>query len=81
MHCIHGIQRVQTLVRFLFCFVLLLKVRGSGGGGGGGGGEGGGAGCNRLATSIGELTLGPFPCQLSPGGDVSVSTILDGSRL
>ena len=23
------------------------------------------------AMSIGELTLGPFPCQLSPGGDVS----------
>ena len=32
--------------------------------------EGSGAGCNRLVTSIGELTLGPFPCQLSPGGDV-----------
>ena len=32
-----------------------------------GGGGGGGAGCNRLVTSIGELTLGPFPC---PGGDV-----------
>ena len=30
--------------------------------------EGSGAGCNRLVTSIGELTLGPFPCQLSPGG-------------
>ena len=29
-----------------------------------------GAGCNRLVMSIGELTLGPFPCQLSPGGDV-----------
>ena len=29
-----------------------------------------GAGCNRLVTSMGELTLGPFPCQLSPGGDV-----------
>ena len=25
---------------------------------------------NRLVTSVGELTLGPFPCQLSPGGDV-----------
>ena len=25
---------------------------------------GGGAGCNRLVTSIGELTLGPFPYQL-----------------
>ena len=25
---------------------------------------------NRLVMSIGELTLGPFPCQLSPGGDV-----------
>ena len=37
---------------------------------GGGGGGGGGAGCNRLVTSIGELTLGPFPCQLNPGGDV-----------
>ncbi len=37
--------------------------------GGGSGGEGG-VGCNRLVTSIGELTLGPFPCQLSPGGDV-----------
>ena len=33
-------------------------------------GGGGGAGCNRLVMSIGELTLGPFPCQLSPGGDV-----------
>ena len=33
--------------------------------------EGGGdAGCNRLVTSIGELTLGPFPCQLSPGRDL-----------
>ena len=31
---------------------------------------GGGWGCNRLVTSIGELTLGPFPCQLSPVGDV-----------
>ena len=39
--------------------MLLLEV---------GGGGGGGAGCNRLVTSIGELTLGPFPCQLSPGG-------------
>ena len=29
-----------------------------------------GTGCNRLVTSIGELTLGPFPCQLRPGGDV-----------
>ena len=36
----------------------------------GGVGGGGGAGCNRLVTSIGELALGPFPCQLSPGGDV-----------
>ena len=43
------------------------------------GGGGGGAGCNRLVTSIGELTLGPFPCQLSPGGDVLVRRILDGS--
>ena len=34
------------------------------------GGGGGGAGCNRLVTSISELTLGPLPCQLSPGGDV-----------
>ena len=33
-------------------------------------GGGGGAWCNRLLTSIGELTLGPFPCQLSPGGDI-----------
>ena len=30
-------------------------------------------------SSIGELTLGPFSCQLSPGGDVLVRTILDGS--
>ena len=29
-----------------------------------------GAGCNRLVMSIGELTLGPFPCQSSPGGNV-----------
>ena len=29
-----------------------------------------GGGCNRLVTSIGKLTLGPFLCQLSPGGDV-----------
>ena len=29
----------------------------------------GGAGCNRLVTSIGELALGPLPCQLGPGGD------------
>ena len=35
-----------------------------------GGGGGRGAWCNRLVTSIGELTLGPFSCQLSPGGDV-----------
>ena len=39
-------------------------------GGRGGGVGGGGAGCNRLVTSIGELTLGPFPCQLSPGRDL-----------
>ena len=32
--------------------------------------EGGGVGCNRLVTSIGEFTLGPFPCHLSPGGYV-----------
>ena len=42
-------------------------------GGGGGlseaGGWVGGSGCNRLMTSIGELALGPLPCQLSPGGD------------
>ena len=43
-------------------FVLLLEVRVGEAGGGGG------AGCNRLVTSIGELTLGPFPCQLSSGG-------------
>ncbi len=45
-------------------------------------GGGGGVGCNRLVTFIGELTLGPFPCQLSPGGDVFsflVRRILDGS--
>ena len=30
----------------------------------------GGVGFNRLVTSIGELTLGPFPCQSSPGRDV-----------
>ena len=30
----------------------------------------GAAWCNRLVTSIGELTLGSFPCQLSTGGDV-----------
>ena len=37
------------------------------GAGAGAGGErgSGGAGCNRLVTSIGELTLGPFLCQLS----------------
>ena len=34
------------------------------------GGGVGGVGCNRLVTSVGELTLGQFPCQLSPGGDV-----------
>ena len=34
-----------------------------------GGGWVGGAGCNRLVTSVGELALGPFPGQLSPGGD------------
>ena len=44
--------------------MLLLEVMG---GGGGGVAEEGGAGCNRLVTSIGELTLGPLP---SPGGDV-----------
>ena len=26
-------------------------------------------GCNRLVTSIGEIALGSFPCQLSLGGD------------
>ncbi len=46
----------------------MLFAQGEGGGSGGRGV--GGAGCNRLVTSIGELTLGPFPCQLSPGGDV-----------
>ena len=68
MHRIHGIQGVQTHARV----VLLLKVRGSGGGG---------SVCNRLVTSIGELTPGPFPCQSSPGGDFffSVRRILDGS--
>ena len=53
--------------------VLLLEVRvGAAGVGrwGGGGGGGGVCWCNRLMTSIGELTLDPFPCQLSPGGDV-----------
>ena len=55
-----------------------VVAQGEGGGSGGEGG-GGGAGCNRLVTSIGELTLGPFPCQLSPGGDVLVLRILDGS--
>ena len=40
------------------------------GGGGGVAGGGGGAWCNRLVTSVDELTLGPLPCQLSPGGDV-----------
>ena len=33
------------------------------------GGGKGGAGYNRLVTSIGEIALGPLPCQLSPGGD------------
>ena len=37
---------------------------------GGGGGGSGGAGCSRLMTSIGELALGPFPCQLSPDTNV-----------
>ena len=50
--------------------VLLLKVRV---------GVAEGRVCNRLVTSVGELTLGPFPCQLSPGGDVLVGRILDGS--
>ena len=50
------------------CVVLLLKVRVGVADPGGGGG--GGTGCNRLVTSIGELTLGPFQCQLSPDGDV-----------
>ena len=36
---------------------------------GGGWGWRGDAGFNRLGTSIGELALGPLPCQLSPGGD------------
>ena len=40
---------------------------------------GGGGGGNRLVTSNGEFSLGPFPCQLSPGGDVLVCRILDGS--
>ena len=31
---------------------------------------GGGPVCNRLVTSIDELTVGPFPCQLRPGWDV-----------
>ena len=49
------------------------------GGGGGGGAPGVTRGCNRLVTSIGELALDPFPCQLSPGGGVLVHRILDGS--
>ena len=65
--------------------MLLLEVRELRGAGGGRVrgrwvGGGGGAGCNRLVTSIGELTLGPFPCQLRPGGgDVLVRRIFDGS--
>jgi len=35
--------------------------------------------CNRLVESIGELALGPLPCQLSPGGVLLVCRILDGS--
>ena len=42
---------------------------------------GGGARCNRLVTSIGELTLGPFPCQLSPGGGVSSAQDLGWVRV
>ena len=49
------------------CVVLLLKVRVGVADRGGWGGD---SGCNRLVMSIGELTLGPFPCQLSPDGDV-----------
>ena len=37
--------------------------------------------CNRLVTSIGELTLGPFPCQLSPGGDVFSAEDLGWDRV
>ena len=37
------------------------------------------AGCNRLVTSIGELTLGPFPCQLVQAGMFLVRRILAGS--
>ena len=44
-------------------------------------GRGWDAGCNRLVTSIGELALGPFPCQLSPGGMFLVRRILDGPGL
>ena len=43
-------------------------------------GEGGwGTGFNRLVKSIGDLALGPFPCRLSPSGDVFRCRILDGS--
>ena len=50
--------------------VLCSVARGEGGVAVAGVGGWGGAGCNRLVTSIVKLTLGPFPCQLSPGGDV-----------
>ena len=40
---------------------------------------GGGTGFNRLVKSIGDLALGPFPCRLSPSGDVFRCRILDGS--
>ena len=52
----------------MFCVV--ARGEGGGSGWGWGWGWGGSAGCNRLVTSIDELTLGPFPCQLRPGGDV-----------
>ena len=76
MHCMHGIQGVQTLALFVFVFkfrqrmpsasspassrarvVLLLEVRV-------------GVAEGRLVTYIGELALGPLPCQMSQDGDV-----------
>ena len=49
--------------------MLLLEVRVADGGVGSGGEGGGGLWVSQAGDVFGELTLGPFPCQLSPGGD------------
>ena len=93
IHCLHGTQGIQTLA-FNFAFqcrllsspalsrvaspnhMCCVVARGRDGGAGGRGG----AGSNRLVTSIGELALGPLPCQLSPDRRILEGQGHDGSK-